>query len=125
LKQGGYVRQTPDGLYFKINGWIPIAEETIAIEAKLRDWRRGFLQANRYKSFANKVYLAIPAERGHLVDQRLLRRHNVGLILFDTKTTHLQEIIRPRFAKPRNKTKHSLASEFFMTRHVLREFAVS
>jgi hypothetical protein len=125
LEQGGYVRQAADGLYFKVNGWIPIAEETIAIEAKLHDWKRGFLQANRYKSFANRVYLAIPSERGHLVNQRLLRRHNVGLIFFDARTSTLQEIIRPRFAKPRNRIKHNFASEFFMTPRVLREYAIA
>lgn len=36
----------------------------VAVELKLRNWRRGFLQAFRYKNFCNEVYLVL--DRRHL-----------------------------------------------------------
>ncbi|MDQ5982325.1 MAG: hypothetical protein QG549_322 [Patescibacteria group bacterium] len=36
-----------------------VIERSIAIEAKVRDWRKGIKQAMRYKAFADKSYLAV------------------------------------------------------------------
>ena len=85
LERYGYVKCINDKYYVKVNGWLPIANEMIAIEAKMTDWRRGVLQANRYKAFANRVYLAIPSGKSHLVDIPYLRNHNIGLIVVDTE----------------------------------------
>ncbi|GAG18542.1 unnamed protein product, partial [marine sediment metagenome] len=111
LEKDGYIKKTKDDFYFRINGWMPIAKEIIAIEAKLKNWKRGFEQANRYKSFANKVYLAVPLEISHLVDRSLLKAHNVGLIVFDPKhnikkATHIKRV------EPLSICKYNLVPEF-------------
>lgn len=123
LEHDGYIKKVDGNFYFKINGWMPIAKEIIAIEAKLKDWKRGFIQANRYKSFANKVYLALPADKAHLVNEALLRKHNIGLIAFDPLESEIKKAIHPRAAQPRNVFKYDFAAEFFLSRSVLKKFA--
>jgi len=124
LEHDGYIKNVDGGFYFKINGWMPIAEEIIAIEAKLKDWKRGFIQANRYKSFANKVYLALPDDKAHLVDEALLKKHNIGLIAFDPRESEIKKTIHPRTAQPLNTFKYDFAAEFFLNRGVLKKFAL-
>lgn len=59
-----------------------IIKKSVAIEAKVRDWRKGLKQAMRYKSFADKSYLAVYDEfidvpLGHL---DVFRALNIGLL---------------------------------------------
>lgn len=118
LINDGFVKVVDDRYYFKLNGWIPIAKEIIAIEAKLKDWKRGFIQANRYKSFANKVFLAMPLNQGHTINKELLIKHNIGLILFDIQTNEIR-IKSPKKIKPLNKYKFNLATEYILSEKVL------
>lgn len=121
LEQRRYIKEEGKNFYFKINGWIPIAKEVIAIEAKMRDWKRGFIQANRYKSFADKVYLALPSETAHLVDKKLLRKHNVGLIVLDLGSRSKKITVLSRRAEPLDETKKNLAIEFFWGPRILHQ----
>ena len=57
-----------------------------AIEVKISDWRQGLYQAWRYRSFAEKSYLALYKKYAKNVDLDLFRKHNVGLIIFDENT---------------------------------------
>lgn len=113
LKKEKYIIEVNNNFYFKINGWLPLAKEIVAIEAKLRDWKKGFYQANRYKAFADKVYLAVPQGVIHLVDKSLLKKHNVGLISLDVENRTKKYIIKPKKEIPLNLNKRSFASEFF------------
>jgi hypothetical protein len=113
LKAEGYV-VSEDGRYYKINGWVPIADEVIAIEAKLKDWRHGIIQANRYKSFANKVYLAVPPATAAKVDMDILRKFNIGLIEFDAEKMHKKtSYVRSRKQKDIIPERRNFVSEFF------------
>lgn len=60
----------------------PLVRRAIAVEAKLADWRGGMLQASRYRSFADRCYLALPETAARrLVSQRtLLDGLDVGVI---------------------------------------------
>lgn len=124
LKKNKYIKKEKENYYFKTNGWIPITKEIIAIEAKLRDWKRGFIQANRYKVFADKVYLAIPIETSHLVDKKLLKKHNIGLIILDALNKKKKIALQPKRSKPFNEHKRNLATEFFWNRKTLRKLAL-
>lgn len=95
LESCGYIKEVDGNRFFKVNGWVPLAKEVIAIEAKLQDWRRGFIQANRYKSFADKVYLAIPECYLHRVNRELLISQNIGLIALSDDTKTIKEEIKP------------------------------
>lgn len=116
LEKNAFIVQKYTNCYFKINGWVPIAKRVIAVEAKIKDWRRGFYQANRYKSFADKVYLAVPPQISHLVDSELLKKHNVGLLVFDPQKSIKKEKIRARLSRPVFEDKRNLVSEFFWSR---------
>ncbi len=119
LENLGYVKTNGEQKYFKVNGWLPIANEVIAIEAKLSDWRRGAIQANRYRAFANKVYLAIPKETERLVNKELLRKLNVGLIVLDTKSLIKRTVVKSDKFKPLDEYKHYLATEYFWANKAL------
>lgn len=80
LIKKSYVKMVGSDTYFKINGWAPLSDDIIAIESKLHDWNRGLTQALRYKTFANRVYLALPEEKVHLVNKQLLKEMNIGLL---------------------------------------------
>lgn len=123
LEEKKYIKSDKGKFYFKVNGWMPIASEVIAIEAKMRDWQRGLAQANRYKTFADKVYLAIPADISNRVDKGLLKKHNIGLITLDPESNTKKISLAPRKARPMDDFKKNLAIEFFWPR-LLREFAL-
>jgi hypothetical protein len=121
LQKRGYIKSDGKSYYFKINGWVPLASELIAVEAKMRDWKRGLVQANRYKVFANRVYLAVPSSIQHLVDRQMLRKHRIGLISFDTKN-NTKRILFPaesnKFIIP---SKSNFAAEHFWNKSGMRE----
>ncbi|MBU2529866.1 MAG: hypothetical protein KKD35_02405 [Elusimicrobia bacterium] len=117
-----FVKVVNDKYYFKVNGWMPIAKEVIAVEAKLKDWKRGIIQANRYKSFANKTYLAMPLQQEKNIDKKLLEKHNIGLMLFDADTGKLKTK-NPKREKALNKFKANLATESILNYKVLCNFS--
>jgi len=82
LLNTGYLQQVDDEAYVKVPGYVLAIDKAIAIEAKLSDWRRGLHQAQRYRWFAERVYLAIDSAHVHRATANLdkFRRMNVGLI---------------------------------------------
>jgi len=120
LEENNFIIKDKNNYYFKLNGWIPLAKNTIAIEAKLKSWKRGFFQANRYKAFAYKSYLAIPFEISHLVDKDLFKKHNIGLILFNVFNNKKEIMLEPRNQKPTNIYMANMAIEFFWENNSLK-----
>lgn len=60
-------------------------KKLIAIEAKLKDWKQGILQARRYKSYTDECYLAILSRYEENIDYSYLDKFGIGLILFNEK----------------------------------------
>ncbi|MFA5000818.1 MAG: hypothetical protein WC531_01130 [Candidatus Paceibacterota bacterium] len=120
LKKARYVKETSDGYYFKVNGWLPVGKELIAIEAKLKDWKRGFYQANRYKTFADQTYLAVPPNTAKLVDHSLLIKQGVGLISFDAETGKKKILVKAEVKKALSESKRNFATEFFWNRSLIK-----
>lgn len=58
----------------------------IAVEAKLQDWRRGLVQAYRYRQFASESWVLLDASRAGLAasNERSFRAAGVGLASFST-----------------------------------------
>ncbi|HEY5892676.1 MAG TPA: hypothetical protein VIT91_05540 [Chthoniobacterales bacterium] len=75
-----------------------------AIEAKIKDWRKGLMQAARYRFFANRALLVLPPEavRTALTFLTTFRDLNVGLWEFDTTTNRLRKHFTPRSGRPIN-----------------------
>ena len=64
---------------------------TIAVEAKISDWKNGLLQAQRYLLFSDYSYLALPEKNIRLVDIELLKKAGIGLL--SIRDGELEEIM--------------------------------
>ncbi len=53
---------------------------TIAVEAKISDWRNGIVQAQRYLLFSDYSYLLLPKASINIVDFKLLENDGIGLL---------------------------------------------
>ena len=65
----------------------------IAIEVKLSKWQDGLLQAQRYLSFADYSYLALPDNKVKNVDLEML--HDKGVGLLSITENGLDEVLKP------------------------------
>lgn len=67
--------------------------KAISIEAKLKDWKSGILQAQRYLMFSDYSYLALPEDKIKNVDLAELKEKGIGLLSVTEKG--LDEIVKP------------------------------
>ena len=55
--------------------------DTIAVELKMKNWRRALHQALIYQLCSDYVFIALPVTKAGIVDTTELSKHGVGLIL--------------------------------------------
>lgn len=67
--------------------------KTISIEAKIKDWKSGILQAQRYLMFSDYSYLALPKDRINAVNTDELIKSGIGLLAVSASS--MEEIIPP------------------------------
>ncbi len=69
------------GRYVSHKKYADILTDSVAIEAKLKDWKRALRQAYRYKWFANKSFVFLPMENITIPKKNidLFHGYNVGL----------------------------------------------
>jgi hypothetical protein len=69
------------GYYTSHKKYAELLTDSVAIEAKLKDWKRALKQAYRYKWFADKSYVFVPSENINLplANINLFEKYNVGL----------------------------------------------
>lgn len=93
-----------------------------AIEAKLKDWRKGLIQASRYRHFANRSILVLhPASAATAVRfLDLFKKLGVGLWEFDVVTEKIVKHTTPRITEPLNARAHGQALEMIEHRLKLR-----
>lgn len=92
LTNHGYLKKINKNKFKKIvetDSLSPI-HKVIAIEVKLNDHKGGLVQARRYQYFADESYLAILKEAEKNINMDEFNRHNIGLILFDSKTNTIE-----------------------------------
>ena len=58
---------------------------TVAVELKLRKWRRAFEQALVYQLCSDYVFIAVPSATVRLIDLEELRSHGIGLLAVSGK----------------------------------------
>ncbi len=102
LLDDGYIAELKRGSYTKTTVIEPEPLRLVAIEAKLKDWKQGILQARRYKSFTDESYLAILARYEKNIDPALLETHDIGLILVDPATGSIEFKRRPVGNRPQH-----------------------
>lgn len=91
-----------------------------AIEAKLKDWRKGLAQAARYRYFANRAVLVLPpsATTAALPFLASFKKLGVGLWEFDMGSEKITKHTTPRETMPLNSLAHARALE--MIKHGLK-----
>lgn len=89
------------GYYFSHNKYADVLTDSIAIEAKLKDWRRALKQAYRYKWFADKSFVFLPLENiaVPMANVSLFERYNVGLASV-SKTEGIEVVHAPYAETP-------------------------
>lgn len=109
LEESGYIIKA-NGL-FEFNYFEEIFEKSVAIEAKISNWKRGLYQAYRYKWFSNQSFLALhhryinPAKKNIETFKDL----NVGLLC--VYEDRVEIIFNPKSEKPMSANMSILASE--------------
>lgn len=97
LVRYGYLNKLSKDIYIKATyktSLNPI-KKIVAIEVKLSDHKGGLMQARRYQYFADESYLAILKEAEKNINFDEFNKHNIGLILFDSKKNKI-EIKQPQ-----------------------------
>lgn len=64
-------------------GYSSGTERTVAVELKLRDWRRALQQALLYQLCSDFVFIAVPLATARRIDLEQLRTHGIGLLSVD------------------------------------------
>jgi hypothetical protein len=92
LIKNGYLKKISGNKFKKNIGSKSLSpiKKIIAIEVKLSDHKGGLIQARRYQYFADESYLAILKEAQKNINVDEFNLHNIGLILFDSKTNTIE-----------------------------------
>ncbi|MFS8101933.1 hypothetical protein LFM09_32875 [Lentzea alba] len=80
LLANGLLHLDQDGHYVASRQPCDVFRSIIAIELKLRDWRRGLAQASRYRLFSEQSYLALPSSRVSEMVLASAVKHRVGVL---------------------------------------------
>lgn len=89
-KRAGFLEHDGDGTFHVINEYRSVAQTVVAIEAKLRDWRKAISQAQRYSRFSDFVFVLLDASRSKPAVDNLwiFEELNIGLVsISDTEMT--------------------------------------
>lgn len=81
--------------------------EICAFEFKLEDWKRALFQATRYRSFAHRVYVVLPASVISRTEKLWdsFRRQNIGLLSHDPEKGS-KRILLSRKNEPRSRSNY-------------------
>lgn len=89
--------------YFSIcKKTLKFNSQIVAVEAKLKNWKKAILQAKAYLQFAHISYVALPLElanRSKIIEQ--CKINGIGLIGVESQSS--KSIYRPKSQKPNSK----------------------
>ncbi len=96
--EAGFLTKQSNRQYKVVKGYRLLTNQIIAIEAKLKNWRRALDQAIRYKRFSNKSYVLLDGKyvEPALKNIQIFKEKNIGLMSMvdDIYTTHFQPTIQ-------------------------------
>jgi hypothetical protein len=118
LKQKGYKIKHEIKIGYCRADLVGIKNNTIiAIELKLREWKKAIIQAKNYQLGADLVYIAIPLLRAPTLlrkKQHILENEGIGLLTVNEKTGTVQEQIP---AQPSKRKMGTLTINHHPTKH--------
>lgn len=105
-----------EGKYFSKDKYADILEDCIAIEAKLKNWKRALHQAYRYKWFAKKSFVILPSDNIQPAKKQisLFEKYQVGLASL-SKTEGLDVLYTPESSEPISKNMNRLLNEHLIS----------
>lgn len=71
-------------------------ENVVAVELKLRDWKKAIIQAKNYQLGADYVYIAVPLMKSYNVLRKAkhkLETDGIGLLVVNEKTSKVGKLI--------------------------------
>lgn len=91
------------GTWIKVASPTPRATNIVAVEAKLRDWKKALAQAYRYQDYASQAWVLLDAAFASSALKQLphFKRLNVGLLTLNTEGT-LKVFNKPQKRRPRS-----------------------
>ena len=92
----GFCIQIENNAYIKLKNPKPVCNSIIAIEAKLKDWKRALWQASRYKIFSTQSWVVLDKHTANPAISNLkeFKKYNIGLATF-TADGFYEEIYTP------------------------------
>lgn len=104
-----------EGKYFSHKKYVDALEDSIAIEAKLKNWKRALQQAYRYKWFSSKAYVVLPSNniKSALNNLELFKKYGVGLASINSNN-ELEIHYRAQEGIPYSEKMSKLLNEYFL-----------
>lgn len=68
--------------------------EIVAVEVKIKEWRKALRQALVYQLSAKKVYIAMPHKYASKVQSKVLEKYGVGLISINNGNARIEKEAR-------------------------------
>jgi DNA-binding Lrp family transcriptional regulator len=95
--------------------------DLVAFEVKVSDWRHGLYQATHYRSFANRVALALPNAKARAVSahKETFRRFGIGLAGVQSPAS-IKWYVRPARRQPSSVSRRLLGSVQILKRRESR-----
>lgn len=113
LEEEGFIKSNKEGDKYKFfRKYKPAFKTSIAIEAKLKNWKRALMQAYRYNWFSNYSYVVLPKTSINSAKKKLnmFQSLKVGLASIDTNG-EIELIYKPKRNKPYNTNMEYLLNE--------------
>lgn len=95
LAASGHVDVTDRESVMPTWSYQPPARTLVAVEAKLRDWRRATSQARRYTSFADQSFIAVESNvAARALEQRkIIASSGVGILAVDSSSRRVRTLV--------------------------------
>lgn len=87
-------------VWIKTRDPLPVAERIVALEAKLRDWRRALYQAVQYTSYAFEVWVVLDTAFLHSASLHVDEFERRGIGLLGLSASGECELVNPPARKP-------------------------
>ena len=107
--------------------WATPEGKIDAFEFKVDNWKKGFGQAARYRSYANRSFLILPAEIAARVINHIHFFHNInlGFWSFDIKTETIVRYFTPMESRPLNSHAQTIALQILNRKLKFRQLLKS